>query len=121
MTYDEYLASPCWTGRKAAVIRARGYACERCRATSRLELHHKTYARLFHERPEDVQLLCHRCHSTEHGLTPKPPGRDLEDLATIIARLFADKLPAPGNLEVKDGIVVTSEPSLATPTIGGAK
>lgn len=89
MTYDEYLKSPYWIGRKAAVIKFRGYACESCRATSRLELHHTTYERLFHEHPEDVELLCHRCHAAEHGLTPKPPGADLQVLASFVSKVLA--------------------------------
>lgn len=31
-----------------------------------LNLHHKTYKRLGCERPEDVVLICERCHSRVH-------------------------------------------------------
>jgi HNH endonuclease len=67
LTYDEYLRSPWWTARKAAVIRYRGERCERCGCRYRLELHHRTYERLFREIPEDVELLCWSCHAREHG------------------------------------------------------
>lgn len=68
--YLAYLRSPWWTGRKAAVIRYRGYRCERCGAAPfrGLQLHHRTYERLGRELPADVELLCKPCHLREHGL-----------------------------------------------------
>ena len=70
MTYYEYLVSPWWTARKAAVIRYRGYRCQRCglKPSNGLQLHHRTYVRLFRELPEDLELLCVDCHRREHGL-----------------------------------------------------
>ena len=68
MNYHAYLHSPWWTARKAAVIRYRGYRCERCGLDQgRLYLHHRTYARLGHEHPDDLELLCRWCHQREHG------------------------------------------------------
>jgi 5-methylcytosine-specific restriction endonuclease McrA len=66
-TYQLYLRSPWWTARKAAVIRARGYRCQRCGSRYELELHHRTYVRLGHELPDDVELLCAPCHGRQHG------------------------------------------------------
>jgi 5-methylcytosine-specific restriction endonuclease McrA len=66
--YLDYIRSPWWVARKAAIIRHRGYQCERCSSTRHLELHHKTYERLKRERPEDVELLCRICHLREHGI-----------------------------------------------------
>lgn len=69
LTYREYLRSPWWMARKAAVMRYRGEQCERCGCRYRLQLHHRTYARLGRELPEDVELLCWICHQREHGHT----------------------------------------------------
>lgn len=71
--YDAYLKSPFWMARKAAVIRHRGYRCERCGAepSTGLQLHHRTYERLGHELPEDVELLCADCHREEHDIRPE--------------------------------------------------
>jgi len=67
--YYAYLHSPWWTARKAALIRARGYRCERCGVVDRLHVHHRTYERLTRELPEDLELLCRWCHMREHGLS----------------------------------------------------
>lgn len=77
--------SPLWQWRRWRCLRRAGGRCEviiweaesstrfskrRCenRAT---HAHHKTYIRLFHERPEDLQALCRRhhegIHDKEHG------------------------------------------------------
>lgn len=68
--YLAYLRSPQWVARKAAVIRYRGYRCERCgvEPSTGLQLHHRSYERLGHEHPEDVELLCPECHRLEHGV-----------------------------------------------------
>jgi 5-methylcytosine-specific restriction endonuclease McrA len=61
-TYRRHLRSPRWRYLKACIARSRGRRCERCGATYGLQLHHKTYIRLGHERPSDVELLCDSCH-----------------------------------------------------------
>jgi 5-methylcytosine-specific restriction endonuclease McrA len=69
--YHAYLQGPFWRARKAAIIRYRGERCERCFRVDNLELHHRTYERLGRELPEDVELLCSRCHQLEHGIVPQ--------------------------------------------------
>lgn len=80
--YKAYLSSPAWkTKRKEALERA-GHRCEyeyaavvdadtgrqigtwmkRCPETTRLHVHHLTYARFGDERPEDLQVLCAAHH-----------------------------------------------------------
>lgn len=63
--YQTYIASPQWRRRaEAALVRA-GYCCEHCglsHYSRKLEVHHLTYERLGHERPEDLEVLCHECH-----------------------------------------------------------
>lgn len=91
LTYEEYLASPWWSARKAAVIRVRGEQCKRCGCRYGLELHHRSYARLGHELPEDVELLCLPCHRREHGLpmttrTWKGSAHDIERLGEWMRR-----------------------------------
>ena len=43
----------------------------------RLDVHHKTYARLGCEAPEDLEVLCRACHDERHTrrATPIPPDR----------------------------------------------
>jgi 5-methylcytosine-specific restriction endonuclease McrA len=41
--------------------------CERCGGQDALQVHHRTYERLGAELDEDFEVLCRRCHATEHG------------------------------------------------------
>lgn len=65
--YDWYIEhSHVWKAiRQWALSRSSG-RCEQCGATYNLHVHHKTYARLGHEHPEDVMVLCEVCHEREH-------------------------------------------------------
>jgi 5-methylcytosine-specific restriction endonuclease McrA len=67
VNYREYLRSKTWK-RKARAARQRAhYRCTNCRRGNvRLEVHHKTYKRLGHERKSDVTALCPMCHRKEH-------------------------------------------------------
>ncbi len=67
--YDKYLGTDKWKLFKIGIIEKRGAKCERCGFVNNyLDLHHKTYERLFDELPEDVELLCKTCHRKEHKL-----------------------------------------------------
>ena len=41
--------------------------CEICGAKYGLEIHHRTHENLHSEQLEDLQVLCHECHASEHG------------------------------------------------------
>lgn len=43
-----------------------------CQSRFRLQVHHKTYARLGKERLEDLQVLCFNCHKLIHPDLGKP-------------------------------------------------
>jgi hypothetical protein len=60
--YQQRIASAEWKRLKRELINQRGNNCERCGQGGGLHLHHRTYARLGDELPEDVELLCHPCH-----------------------------------------------------------
>lgn len=40
--------------------------CQKCGTTKNLEVHHKTYKNLGHEKLSDLLLLCHEHHFREH-------------------------------------------------------
>jgi 5-methylcytosine-specific restriction endonuclease McrA len=41
------------------------HQCQRCRRSGlTLQVHHKTYERLGHESPADLEVLCTDCHRT---------------------------------------------------------
>ncbi len=61
--YRGYLQSPAWKARRVEALIRAGYKCEKCGMIGvKLEIHHKTYANIGNERPEDLEVLCERCH-----------------------------------------------------------
>lgn len=72
--YKQYIKSQEWFEMKLDLIHLRGSKCEKCgklKQPQKLQLHHKTYVRLFNELPQDLALLCAVCHQLEHGLKIK--------------------------------------------------
>jgi 5-methylcytosine-specific restriction endonuclease McrA len=84
--YADYLLSPQWQQRRRQIIRARGRRCQRCGSPRRLQLHHKTYLRLGHERDADLELLCPKCHTK----ADRQRARD-QALQTYIHKKYGDK------------------------------
>ena len=64
--YEKYLASREWAVRRALSLWLASDTCEVCSSKDRLEVHHKTYARLTHELDDDLIVLCRTCHSLVH-------------------------------------------------------
>jgi 5-methylcytosine-specific restriction endonuclease McrA len=78
--YAEYIQTYHWL-QVAEETRMHRPHCEVCgmnRQWSRyfwgvdLNVHHKTYENLGNEKPEDLEVLCVRCHSERHNLKPPP-------------------------------------------------
>lgn len=68
--YQEvYLQSQHWIETRAKALEAAENCCQKCNETFRLQVHHLTYDRIWHEEPSDLIVLCHNCHSKEHGKT----------------------------------------------------
>jgi 5-methylcytosine-specific restriction endonuclease McrA len=70
MTYQMYLETPEWKRHvKETHARARADRNGECATCHRrgTEVHHRTYARLGHEDPADLVLLCAKCHRRLHG------------------------------------------------------
>lgn len=69
--YEKYLLSDEWRELKLDLLMKRGCKCEKCkrsRQPNMLQVHHKTYDRIFNEKESDLILLCGKCHMREHGL-----------------------------------------------------
>ncbi len=69
--YRDYLKSREWSAIRADMITVRGEACEVCGSSHHLQVHHLTYDNLFFEEPEDLVLLCAKCHTKVHGIVNK--------------------------------------------------
>lgn len=83
MPYPAYLETTHWQHIRRDAIRRAGGHCQLCNAKPLrhypLDVHHRTYERRGAERPEDVIVLCRRCHETFHSHTPprsRPPRPD---------------------------------------------
>jgi hypothetical protein len=66
--YLEHLESTYWHALRKRALERANYQCERfgCgRGNCVLEMHHLHYLTLFHERLEDVEMLCDDCHQRE--------------------------------------------------------
>jgi len=66
--YDAYLRSADWARRRKAALLAAGHACQLCKSTAHLEVHHNTYERVGRELPSDLIVLCARCHAKHHDI-----------------------------------------------------
>lgn len=64
--HRRYLRSRAWKAKRLASIRGSGYRCATCQRfvpdARKLQVHHLTYVRLGCERPDDLMVLCMRCH-----------------------------------------------------------
>ena len=61
--YNCHIGSTKWKRFRCEVIKQRGNRCEHCgHVSAYLELHHKHYHSLGSEQPDDVELLCPKCH-----------------------------------------------------------
>jgi hypothetical protein len=73
--YDEYrayLQSKEWKEKRRAAIERAGGRCQTCNKSNRLEVHHRTYERIFNEDPGDLTVLCCECHAV---ITTKIQGK----------------------------------------------
>lgn len=64
--YLLYLRSHFWRIIKNKVKKKANNQCELCSSKFKLQVHHKTYKRLYYERLEDLMLLCETCHQKQH-------------------------------------------------------
>jgi len=74
MRYEEYILSKEWYIKRQVIIIEHGGKCKLCGRENELQVHHRNYERLGHERKEDVMVLCVRCHNDLHyALRRFPP------------------------------------------------
>lgn len=75
--YRQYIASSEWQEKRKEILRGNGLEgswCNRCLVPrwlaviaydQDLHIHHRSYANIGNERPEDLEILCRRCHDIE--------------------------------------------------------
>ncbi len=66
MPYREYLQTSEWQAARMQALRRADYRCQVCNRSGPLEVHHRTYERRGREAPQDLIVLCDRCHEVFH-------------------------------------------------------
>ena len=66
--YYDYLKSDRWEIKRGKVLKRANNKCEICKMKRAYQVHHKTYKRVFRERPSDLLATCGVCHRAEHNL-----------------------------------------------------
>ena len=64
--YKEYLISPEWKYIRDKRLQYDGYRCRICNTAKNLQVHHRTYARIYKEELDDLTTLCGDCHEMYH-------------------------------------------------------
>lgn len=65
--YQDYLRSPQWKRKAAAIMERAGGKCEGCLSRAAEEVHHTTYAHIYNEFAFQLLALCSPCHRRYHG------------------------------------------------------
>jgi 5-methylcytosine-specific restriction endonuclease McrA len=65
--YDQYMSSEAWQKRKKDIINKFKGRCQLCNSDKMVKVHHRTYRRFRFEEPEDLTVLCERCHELFHN------------------------------------------------------
>lgn len=66
--YNRRIAHPSWEARRNEYYATHKYQCRGCHRRHNLNLHHKSYRHLWHERDRDLVYACLRCHKHIHTI-----------------------------------------------------
>ena len=66
-SYKDYLHSDVWRGKREKKLKEVDDRCQLCYSPDKLQVHHRTYDRIFNERLGDLIVLCKDCHETFHS------------------------------------------------------
>ncbi len=64
--YKVYLQSVEWREKAKTIMERDNNKCVVCNSTDKIQVHHKTYDRLYDEEPDDLITLCYVCHNRVH-------------------------------------------------------
>ncbi len=107
--YQAYLASRAWAVKREAVRRRCGNVCERCHRAPHQQTHHKTYARIGHERLDDLLGVCTPCHRYLSGKSNVDPLK-----ATTLSALSRERAR---HVQQERGAVHPTPPSQDIPSV----
>lgn len=64
--YNDYLNSPKWHAKRAAVLKRDNYVCRGCGTNRAVQVHHLDYKRVGKEMLFDLVSICLECHNAIH-------------------------------------------------------
>lgn len=75
ITYAQYLQSEHWKDVRKRFWNSKLHnnSCYACGNKNNLQVHHKTYKRIGHEKLNDFLLLCDDCHKETHQIEKERP------------------------------------------------
>jgi len=86
--YKEYLKSPEWAEVKQRYRKSKlPQKCQVCKTSENLQMHHKTYARLYNERLTDLCWLCADCHDWVHRFIKQKDNKSRHNERTAVKTL----------------------------------
>lgn len=66
-SYADYLKTEYWKTRRQRALQKALFACQLCKCTECLDVHHNTYERIGGELDSDLIVLCRECHELFHA------------------------------------------------------
>lgn len=85
MDYKEYLKSDEWEDKRNAVLAYWGFICALCSSPKNVQVHHRTYDRVYHELMTDLIPLCENCHERHHAVIGR--SMKMEPIKQVMERL----------------------------------
>lgn len=65
--YDDYLRSSEWKRKAALILKRAGNTCEGCLSRPATQVHHVSYAHIYHEFAWELRAVCDACHNRAHS------------------------------------------------------
>lgn len=85
-TYENYLLSKEWQIKRKQKLKQVGNHCQSCGSKNDLQIHHKTYKRIYCERSKDLIVFCSGCHKKSHNISIENKMMD-QHLKTILKEM----------------------------------
>ena len=84
--YSKYLTSKDWKKKRQQALAHYGSSCVLCDSDTGLNVHHRTYNRIYDESMSDLIVLCRDCHAAHHKKLTKQTLKTSQ--ATTTPQLF---------------------------------
>lgn len=94
-TYDSYMASEEWDGRRSLYFRQHAKRCRACGSDEDIELHHLSHEKMGDEPDTDLVGLCVDCHAAVHAAARVNPELTMRRVTLLYLDWSKRKTHAP--------------------------